>query len=134
MATRAYREETLTLQDDTEVAVRPLPIAPLRRFMDAWEQMRELEEGDDGFGVFVNCCGIALEKNFKGTDKFESTKPSKDEVAEGEVISGEYKEYLEETLDIDTIYVILDVAAGIKLNDPKLMEAALAAAQSQNQA
>lgn len=130
MATRAYKQETLVLQDDKEVTVKPLPIAPLRRFMESWDKMTDLKEGEDGFGVFINCCGIALEREFKNNGEFD-VKPSKDEVAEGEVLSGEYKEYLENVLDIDTIYIILDVAAGIKLNDPKLMEAAMEAA-SQN--
>lgn len=129
MATRAYKVEELTLQDDTDVVVKPLPIGPLRRFMDAWKAASELKEGDDGFNIFVNCSGIALEKNFKGDARFDKNGLRADVAgrAEGEHLSPEYKEYLEEVLDIETIYVIMDVAGGIKLNDPKLMEAALAA-------
>jgi hypothetical protein len=126
MATRAYRVEELTLQDDTDVVVKPLPIGPLRRFMEAWKQVQDLNQEDDGFHIYINCCGIALEKNFKG--KFDALKASVAEQAEGEFLSQDYKEYLEEVLDIDTIYVIMDVAGGIKLNDPKLLEAAQALA------
>jgi hypothetical protein len=133
MATRAYKVEELTLQDDTDVVVKPLPIGPLRRFMDAWKATADLGEGDDGFNIFVNCSGIALEKNFKNDPKFDEegrTNPLAANVSEkqqGEFLSPKYKEYLEDVLDIETIYVIMDVAGGIKLNDPKLMEAALAA-------
>lgn len=123
MATRVYNTEDITLQDDTDVTLKPLPIGKLRRFMAAWSGIAELGEGDDGFNVFINCCGIALEENFKG--KFDSLKADKDEQEKGEVLSAEYKEYLEDTLDIDTIYKILEVAGGIKLNDPNLMEKAL---------
>src|SRR5688572_9520310 len=124
MATRAYRVEELTLQDDTDVVVKPLPIGPLRRFMEAWRDVEKLNPDDDGFHIYINCCGIALEKNFKGDSKFDKNGLKAANSAEGEFLSPEYKEYLEEVLDIDTIYVIMDVAGGIKLNDPKLMEAA----------
>lgn len=121
MATRVYNQEEITLQDGTDVVLRPLVISRQRRFMDAWNLITQLPEGDDGLGVFINCCGIALEENYKG--KFESLKASKEELEAGEFLSGEYKEYLEDTLDLETIYKILDVTGGIKLNDPKLLEA-----------
>ena len=135
MATRAYKTEELSLQDDTDVVIKPLPIGPLRRFMDAWKHAQDLGPDDDGFDIFVNCCGIALEKNFKVDPKFEKNglKATHAEAEKGEYLSAEYKEYLEDVLDIETIYVIMDVAGGIKLNDPKLQEAALRLAQ-ENQA
>lgn len=126
MATKAYTAKDVSLQDDTDVTVRPLPIGRLRRFLKAWEQIKDVEEGDDGFNVFIDCCGIALEHEYKGTGKFDSLKASADS---GAFLSDEYREYLEEVLDLETIYLILEVAGGIKLNDPKLMEAALAATQ-----
>lgn len=124
MATKVYNEEGLTLQDGTDVIVRPLPIGRLRRFMDAWEKIEGVESDRDGFPVLVNCAGIAIEHEFKG--KFDSLKAL--ESQEGEYLSEEYKNYLEDVLDLDTIYKILEIAGGLKLNDPKLMEAALRAA------
>lgn len=126
MATKAYTAQEISLQDDTDVTVRPLPIGRLRRFLSAWEEIKDLEDGDDGFGVFINCCGIALEHEYKGTGKFDSTRAA---AGSGEHLSEEYREYLEDVLDLETIYLILEVAGGIKLNDPKLMEAALTATQ-----
>lgn len=125
MATKAYSVREVSLQDDTDVVLRPLPIGRLRRFMDAWEAIKDVdpEKGDDGFDVFINCCGIALENSFKG--KFDALKATVEEQENGEFLSPEYKEYLLDVLDLETIYVILEVAGGIKLNDPKLMEAAL---------
>lgn len=122
MATTVYNQEEIALQDGTDVVLKPLPIGRLRRFMDAWSKFAEVEDEDGGFNVFVNCSGIALEENYKG--KFDALKASKDEQEKGEYLSAEYKEYLEDTLDLETIYKILDVCGGIKLNDPKLMEAA----------
>lgn len=101
--------------------------------MEAWKKTEEMKDGDDGFDIFINCCGIGLEKNFKNDPQFEE-EGRKDRlvatVAEkeaGEFLSPKYKAYLEDVLDIETIYVIMEVAGGIKLNDPKLMEAVLAA-------
>lgn len=127
MANKVYNEETLTLQDDTEVTVRPLPIGRLRRFMEAWEKFGEIKSDQDGFNVFINCAGIAIEHEFKG--KFDSLKAPAS--AEGEWLSEEYKDYCEEVLDLDTIYKIIEVAGGLKLNDPKLLEAAMEAARAE---
>jgi len=95
--------------------------------MEAWGKFAEVESDDDGFNVFINCAGIALEDNYKG--KFDALKASKDEKEAGEFLSAEYKEYLEDTLDLDTIYRILEITGGLKLNDPKVMEAAQKAAE-----
>lgn len=123
MATTVYNQEEITLQDGTDVVLKPLPIGRLRRFMEAWAKFSEVKDDNDGFNVFINCAGIALEDNYKG--KFDALKASKEDKEKGEFLSEEYKEYLEDTLDLDTIYKVLEVTGGIKLNDPKLMEAAM---------
>lgn len=128
MATKVYNEEAITLQDGTEVTLRPLPIGRLRRFMDAWEKIGEVKDDSEGFVVFINCAGIAIEHEFKG--KFDSLKAPASE--EGEYLSAEYKEYCEDVLDLDTIYKIIEVAGGLKLNDPKLLEAAQRLATEQD--
>ena len=125
MATKVYNQEVIGLQDDKEVTVRPLPIGRLRRFMDAWAKFADVTNDDEGFGVFINCAGIALEHEFKGV--FDSLKASAAESEQGEFLSAEFKEYLESVLDLDTIYKVLELAGGLKLNDPKLVEAAMAA-------
>jgi hypothetical protein len=124
IATEVYKKEEILLQDGTQVTLMPLPIAKLRRFMKVWEKVNELPEGDDGFDIFVDCCGICLERDFKSkVEDFEGLKGTGDDV-----LSPKYKEYLEETLDMDSIYKIIEVCAGIKLNDPNLVRAALEAA------
>ena len=128
MATTVYNQETIALQDGTEVTLKPLPIGRLRRFMKAWEKFTEVKTDEDGFDVLLNCAGIAVEADFKG--KFDALKAPADS---GEFLSEEYKSYLEDVLDLDTIYKVLEVCGGLKLNDPKLMEAALAAAAAQEE-
>lgn len=130
MATKVYKEESFELQNGKEVAVRPLVIGRLRRFLDAWQAGTKLKEGEDGFTIFINCCGIALEHNFKGD--FDSLKATEEEKKKGEVLSAEYKEYLEDNLELDTIYKVMDVAGGIDLTNPKLLEAAMEAAAEED--
>lgn len=123
MAKEAYDKVPLLLSDGTEVVLQPLNIARLKKFMKAFNELQNLPKDDEfaSFDVFVSCAGLCLEKDLK--DQFE-TKPGKDD----EHISAEYREYLEETLDMETIYKILEVCAGMKLNDPNLLRAAAEAA------
>jgi hypothetical protein len=127
VATRVYEEVDITLQDDTELTLRPLPIGPLRRFMEAWNKFGEVKSEEEGLKVFIDCAGIALERDFKKAGKFDSLKATEAERKKGEFLSAEYKDYLEDTLDLDTIYKILDVCGGLKLNqDPKALQEAAA--------
>lgn len=123
MAKTVYDSEDITLQDGREVTLVPLAIGRLRRFMKAWGEFANIESEDDAFDIYINCCGVALEKSVE--ELFNTTKDAE------KVITDEYREYLEDVLDMDTIYKILDVCGGLKLNDPKLLEAAEKMAQEQ---
>lgn len=138
MATQVSNYKELELQDGTIVTVKSLPIARLRRFMEEWEKFPNVESEGEGFTIFVSLSGISLEHEFKDdTEKFpKGLGPTAEQRKKGEVLSKEYKDYLEEILDIETIYEILEVAGGLKLNDPKLLAetaAALTAAQEDGQ-
>lgn len=116
MASTVYDTETITLQDETEVTLAPLAIGRLRRFMKAWSAFADIQSDDESFDIYVNCAGIALEKEKFVTEKFDKTRD------EDKILTDEYREYLEDILDLDTIFKILEVCGGLKLNDPKLME------------
>lgn len=120
MATAVYNEEIIALQDGAEVKLRPLAIGRLRRFMKAWEDFKEVDANDEdaSLNIFVRCAGIAVEDSFK--DKFDKTYQDSD-------LTEEYKTYLEDVLDMDTIYKILEVCGGLDLKNPKLREMAEAA-------
>src|SRR6476469_4077747 len=121
MAKPVFTTEEISLQDETDVTLRPLPIGTLKKFMTAWGHFSEVENDEEGFDVFINCCGIALGENFKG--RFDSLWATAEEKKNGAFLSEQYKEYLESVLDLDTIYKVLEVCGQIKLNDPKLTEA-----------
>lgn len=125
MSNFAFEEVPITLQDEdnTEITLRPLPLGRLRKVMKAWNASEELSDDDDGFELLVNCAGIAISGWFK--DKFDVTLSSDGRLKE------EYLEYLMDTLDLETIYKILEITSDIKLNDPKVMEALQAMALRQ---
>lgn len=123
MPKTVYDSETIELQDGREVVLVPLAIGKLKRFMKAWGEFAEISTEEEAFDIYINCCGIALEKSVK--DDYPKTADSEN------VITDEYREYLEDVLDMDTIYKILDVCGGLKLNDPKLLAEAERLAKEQ---
>lgn len=81
--------------------------------MKAWGEVVNLKEEEDALDIYITCSGIALEPQLR--DKAHKTlTPEKD-------ITPEFREYLEEVLDVDTIFKVLDICGGIKLNDPKAL-------------
>lgn len=121
MATEAYDKVELKLQDGTDVVLKPLNIGRLKRFMKAWGEFQDIdfENGDESpaFDIYINCAGIALEPNLG--ERFTTRGEGDD------VLNEKYREYLEDTLDMKTIFKVLDVCGGLKLDDPKAIEDAM---------
>lgn len=125
MATEVYTTAEVSLQDGTEVEVRPLPISKLRKFMRLWSEYvsrigdalesenpkTQDELSDDQFNTFIKMCALGLD-SIKGdrTDKA-------------------FASYLEDVLDQPTIYFILEATGGLKLGDvdPNLSQKGLEA-------
>lgn len=138
MAEEVFDTREIKLQDGTEVELKPLVLKKLRRFMKAFrafgedveipegadeETKRELEQ-DHEYEVFLVLAGICLEG---------ALKKEKTEKAEGKEEADEmWAEWLEETLDMPTIFKIIEVGAGMKLDDPNLLAAAAASLQEQS--
>lgn len=101
MATKVYESVELELLDGTVVNVKPLNLKNLRELMKEWSKAQEAKSEDEFLGILVNCTQIA----------FKQYSPS----------LAEDRDKLEEALDIQTMYKILEVAAEIKLNDPNLV-------------
>jgi hypothetical protein len=109
MATTVYTTEEVELQDGTTVTLKPLTIKNLRKFMKTMEAFAEAETEEDGLEVMLDSSALCL-KNQR--PEFWDEKTSK------------HTEDFEDAVDIPTIYKVLDVCGGIKLNDPNLLAAA----------
>ena len=107
MATKVYDEVEIELTNGEVITVRPLPIKILRKFMDAVKKLddKDIEDESDALDVFIEACMICLEK----------IKP---ELAND-------RELFEDQIEVPTMMKILEVAGGLKLNDPNLLGAAL---------
>lgn len=125
MANTVYDTKEIVLQGGKQVELRPLPIGLLKKLMKAWGEVSSAQTEDDIFEVYINCSGICLSREF--SEDFEKPlEVDKDGVTR---VSEEYHAHLEDIMDMPTIYEVLDVCGGLKLNDPKLAEAVEEAVQ-----
>jgi len=97
-ATTVYTIEEVILQDDSEAVLKPLPIKLLRKFMTELEKLGKAESENAGIDIMTTMAGICLQKQFPKLV--------------------EDRDALEEALDMPTIYKIVEVCGGVKLNDP----------------
>jgi len=107
MATSVYEVVEIELQDGTKVEMKPLKIKILRDFMKEFQKISDEKISEDNIksmDLLLDCAVIAM-------------KQYKPELAD--------KDKLEDVVDLPTVYKIIEVAAGIKLNDPNALAAAL---------
>lgn len=104
IATTVWIEETFVLQDGTEVSVRPLSIKKLREFMKI---ISHLGEGDTAEERETNTVDTIVKAALLAIDASNS------EVKKTKV-------QYEEILDIPTLYKIIELAGGVKLDEPNL--------------
>jgi hypothetical protein len=108
MATQVYETVEIELMDGTKISLRPLKISLLREFMKEFQKIGDEKISEDNIksmDLLLDCSVIAM-------------KQYNEELAT--------KEKLEDIIDLPTVYKIIEIAAGIKLNDPNALAAALA--------
>ena len=108
MATSVYDTVDVELIDGTKVSMRPLKISLLREFMKEFQKIGDEKIAEDNIksmDLLLDCAVIAMQQYNPDLAT---------------------KEKLEDIVDLPTIYKIIEVAAGIKLNDPNALAAALA--------
>lgn len=110
MATQVYETVEVELMDGSTIVLRPLKLSLLREFMKEFQKIGDEEISTDNIksmDLLLDCAVIAM-------------KQYKPEVAT--------KEQLDELIDLPTVYKVIEIASGIKLNDPNVLAAALAGA------
>jgi hypothetical protein len=98
MATKIYDSDIVTLVDGTEIILKPLKLKYLREFMLIFEMMKEAENDDDAMVFLSECIRVSMMQYY----------PELKTIAD-----------IEDSLDLPTMYKILEVAAGVKLNKEK---------------
>jgi hypothetical protein len=97
MATRVYDSGYVNLVDGTEVYVRPLKIKYLREFMTAFDLLKISKNDEDSINILSYCALVAL--------KIPVSRYTNN------------VEEFEDQVDLPNVYKILDIAAGIKINE-----------------
>jgi hypothetical protein len=97
MATTVYNTKNIVLQDGVEIELAPLKIKYLRQLMDIFDDVKN-SKGDLEAIIALSKCARVCMKQFRP------------EITQSQ-------EMLEEYVDLQNIYDILDVTAGIKINE-----------------
>lgn len=93
MATKVYKQDKIYLIDGREIEIAPLKIKYLREFMDIFSSMSEVKNDDDAISVLIECCRVCMKQYFP------------------EIVTS-----VDEYIDMQSVYKIIDIAANIKIN------------------
>jgi hypothetical protein len=93
MATEVYGKDNIFLIDGRELEIIPLKIKYLREFMLEFQSMKNATNDDEAIEVLTKCASICLKQ-----------------------YCPEISKTAEDYLDLPTVYRIIDIGAGIKIN------------------
>jgi hypothetical protein len=96
MATTVYKSEIIHLFDGTELEIMPLKIKYLREFMQAFENVKVTKNDDEAIAALVECVRVCMKQYYPP-------------------ISGSVED-IEDSIDMPTVYKVLDISAGIRIN------------------
>ena len=96
MATTIYKTGKVSLVDGTEISLSPLKIKYLREFMEAFELVKTADSDEEAIIFLSNCAAISMQQYH----------PKIATISE-----------LEDSIDLPGIYKVLEIAAGIKINE-----------------
>jgi hypothetical protein len=108
VATTVYDVEEIQLSNGETLVIKPLTIKHLKKFLKVMKKMEDpkIESEEQVMEIFVEGAMVCLEQ----------LKPELSEDLEA----------FEEVIEVPTLMKILEVAGGLKLNDPNLSAASLA--------
>lgn len=97
MATKIYNIDIVKLFDGTELEISPLKIKYLREFMETFNMMNNVKNDEESILVLLECVRVCMKQYMPELSKSI--------------------EILEDNIDMPAVYKILEVSAGIKIND-----------------
>lgn len=99
MATQIYNSKKIQILSGVEIEITPLKIKYLREFMDAFEPIKNVSDDLEAISILTECARISMQQYLP------------------ELSSS--IELVEDNLNMPMIYEIIDIAAGIKINEEK---------------
>lgn len=98
MATSVYQVTEIELLDGSVIKMRPLKISLLREFMSKFEKIAEVADSNEkSMDILMDCVQIAM-KQYAPDYSVDRAK-------------------LEDSIDLPSVYRVVEAAAGIKLDD-----------------
>jgi hypothetical protein len=101
MATKIYESAIVETVYGEKIYITPLKIKYLRQFMDRFDEIKNAETSDEVLAHVLDCSVITMQQYAPHINTVEM---------------------IEDSFDIKTIYKILDIAAGIKMDQSKEKE------------
>jgi hypothetical protein len=98
MATKIYESGHVELIDGTEIKLEPLKIKYLREFMDVFGLIEFTKNDSQAIAILTECATVCMKQFYPQIKS---------------------REELEDAVDLPTVYKILDLCAGIKINEEK---------------
>lgn len=95
MATKIYDSAKISLVDGREIYITPLKIKFLREFMSVFDLVKNAKDDNEAISMLAECARISMQQYLPDIKTIEE---------------------LEDSIDLPTIYKVLDIAAGIKVN------------------
>jgi hypothetical protein len=126
MATAVYEVQELLLDDGTTVTCKPANIKVLRKGNELLAKLGDVEDNDDGIKKLLDIVCLCLKRQ---RSDFEVAETGDDGEPTGKTVTN--YDLMEELFDMDTMFKVIEIFLGVKLNDPKLLEAAAKAALDQ---
>jgi hypothetical protein len=105
LASTVYTVQEIELQNGDTYGFKPLNIKLLRRFMAKFGALEPVDTEDESIDQVIDLVAICIESVDKD-------------------LAGD-RDKLEDALDNPTIFKIIEICSGIKLNDPNLIAAAV---------
>lgn len=124
MATTVYTTEDILLSDGSQVTLKPLNIKNLRAFMKKIDEFGNAKTEEDGLEVLLDAGALCLKDQRPEFWDETKTKSVEEEGVAKTVPAPGHSEAFEDVLDMETVYKVLEVCGGVKLNDPNLLRAA----------
>jgi hypothetical protein len=109
MPTKIYEIEEIELVDGTIIEISPLKIKYLRQFMDLFNTLKTSDNDEQSISILSECVRVSMKQYYPKIKTIED---------------------LEDLIDLPTIYKIIEICAGIKMQPEKDAEAFSAAQQS----
>lgn len=119
MATTVYEVQELVLDDGTTVTCKPANIKVMRKGNELLAKLGESEDNDDGINRLLDIVCLCTKRE---RPEFEIDELDDEGEKTGRRVTN--YELMEELFDMETVFKVIELDLGVKLNDPKLLEAA----------